>query len=172
MEKDIAQEVISNAVFRMRESTRMVGISLEQLSEEDVWKRPNSASNSVGNLILHLCGNITQYAIASLGELKDTREREAEFAQTSGFSKEQLWAKLQDTVNKACSTMEAASLEQLLEKREVQGFNFSGIGVIMHVVEHYSYHTGQIAFWTKIVKDKDLGFYDGLDLTIKNKPKK
>jgi len=52
--------------------------------------------------------------------------------------------------------------------RSVQGFSFSGVGVIIHAVEHYSYHTGQIAFWVKQLKEKDLGFYNGTDLNIKN----
>ena len=56
-----------------------------------------------------------------------------------------------------------------MRKREVQGFTFSGIGVAIHVTEHLSYHTGQIAFLTKQIKNIDLGFYDGMDLKIKNK---
>lgn len=168
MEKEIVGEFIEQAIYRMDESTRMVGISLNQLSEEDIWKRPNNSSNSIGNLILHLCGNISQYAIASLGEIADTREREKEFEAVSGYSGDELLLKLRKTVEKAKRTMGNASLDQLLKKRKVQGFVFSGIGIVMHVVEHYSYHTGQIAFWTKILKDKDLGFYDGIDLTVKN----
>ena len=50
----------------------------------------------------------------------------------------------------------------------VQGFQLSGIGIVVHVVEHYSYHTGQISFWTKQLKNKDLRFYAGLDLNVQN----
>ena len=57
---------------------------------------------------------------------------------------------------------------QLVKMRSVQGFSFSGVGIILHAVEHYSYHTGQIAFWVKQLKNKDLGFYDGIDLNKKN----
>ena len=65
-------------------------------------------------------------------------------------------------------TIRNLSEEDLLKVRSVQGFEHSGTGIIIHVVEHYSYHTGQIAFWTKLLKDKDLGFYAGHDLNKKN----
>ena len=59
--------------------------------------------------------------------------------------------------------------EDLLKTKTVQGYAYSGIGIIIHVVEHYSYHVAQIAFWTKLLKDKDLGFYADQDLNVKNK---
>ncbi len=143
--------------------------SFEQLEEVDLWKRPNVSSNSTGNLILHLCGNITQYAISSLGCSKDIRNRDREFTIDSGYSKDELLQLIRDVIERAKENIKGCSEEQLLKLREVQGFNLTGIGIIIHVVEHYSYHTGQIAFWTKLLKDKDLGFYEGTDLNVKNK---
>ncbi|MFS4468361.1 DinB family protein [Maribacter sp. 2210JD10-5] len=168
MEEKFREEFVQNALYRLDESTRMNGISLEQLSNEELWKRPNETLNSVGNLILHLCGNITQYVISSLGEKEDTRDRDSEFATQQYFPKKVLLKKLKETVDEAKRAINDASMKQLLRKRNVQGFYFSGIGVILHAVEHYSYHTGQIAFWTKQLKNKDLGFYKGVDLKIKN----
>ncbi len=170
MDKIITREFVEQITFRWDESTRMVSLSFDQLSDEDVWKKPNSNSNSIGNLILHLCGNITQYAIASLGRTIDQRNRDEEFLIDGGYSKKQLFEKLKSTVNKAKEVINNCSIEELLRKREVQGFVFSGIGIAIHVTEHYSYHTGQIAFWTKQLKGKkSLGFYDGIDLNVKNK---
>lgn len=160
------KEFIDNSIYRLDESTRMIRKTFEILEDEDVWKKPNLASNTIGNLILHLCGNITQYAIASLGEQTDNRKRDAEFEVKGGWTKQELLKKLVDTVNLAKLTILNATEEQLLSKRYVQGFHFSGIGIIIHVVEHYSYHTGQIAFWAKLLKETSLGFYEGLDLTI------
>ncbi|MBQ0733228.1 DinB family protein [Aquimarina celericrescens] len=172
MTEAIAKEFVEQINYRLDESTRMIVLSFDQLSEEDIWKRPNANSNSIGNLILHLCGNITQYAISSLGCLEDERDRDSEFLIIKGISKKQLLEKMQSTVKKAKEIISAISVDELLRKREVQGFNFSGIGIAIHVTEHYSYHTGQIAFWTKQLKDKkSLGFYDGIDLNIKNKNK-
>lgn len=141
---------------------------INELSEAEVWLRPNGSSNSVGNLVLHLCGNITQYVLSSLGGQPDQRARDAEFAAEGGFTKQELWEKLAATTAAAARVMAAASEAELLRVRSVQGFQMSGIGIVVHVTEHYSYHTGQIAFWTKQLKNKDLGFWADKDLNAKN----
>ncbi|HMX39704.1 MAG TPA: DinB family protein [Saprospiraceae bacterium] len=141
---------------------------LHELEESEIWLRPNAASNSVGNLVLHLCGNITQYVLSSLGGQPDCRDRDAEFAASSGWTAAQLQRKITETTAAAARVMTAASEEELQRVRSVQGFQMSGIGIVVHVTEHYSYHTGQIAFWTKLLKNKDLGFWADLDLNIKN----
>ncbi len=167
MHQDLATEFREQAIYRMEESTRMLRIALGELPESDLWERPNAASNSVGNIILHLCGNIRQYAISALGGSEDVRERDAEFAARGGLDKAALLEKLLATVEQANATIARADAENLLCERSVQGFRLSGMGIILHVVEHYSYHTGQIAFWTKLLRDKDLGFYAGMDLNVK-----
>lgn len=161
-------EIIENACFRLDESTRMLKKCLPLWKEEEIWIKPNEVANSIGNLILHICGNMTQYIIASLGENRDTRNRKEEFRIQQGPEISALVKKLEGTVAKAKAILRASSKEDLLKYRKVQGFSFSGIGVVLHAVEHYSYHTGQIAIWTKMIKNKDLGFYRGLDLDKKN----
>ncbi|UII79660.1 DinB family protein [Flagellimonas sp. CMM7] len=168
MDKQLRNELVINANYRMDESLRMIKICLDKLSENVIWQKPNETTNSIGNLILHLCGNITQYGIASLRGLEDNRNRGEEFSILSGYAKDELFQKLVDTVETAKKTISEVSTEELLKKRLVQGFEFSGIGNIVHIVEHLSYHTGQIALWTKILNNQDLGFYDGVDLTVKN----
>lgn len=167
-EAQLVEELVKNALYRMDESTRMIKKSLDALTEEEVWQKPNEALNSIGNLMLHLCGNMTQYIISSLGGHEDVRNRDKEFNTTGGLTKKELLNKLEDTVDDAKRVIFDSKTEQLLKIRSVQGFSFSGVGVIMHAVEHYSYHTGQIAFWVKLLKNKDLGFYDGMDLNTKN----
>ena len=168
-ESSLQKEVVDSACYRMDESMRMIGNCFEKLSENEVWRRPNPSSNSIGNLMLHLCGNIRQYAISSLGGREDIRERKKEFEARSGYGKEALLKMLGETVGEAKAAIRDADMASLVKVREVQGFSLSGIGIITHVVEHLSYHTGQIAFWTKIMKDTDLGFYRGVDLNKKNR---
>mgnify|MGYP002624545424 CR=1 FL=1 len=170
MKQTALDEFVYHACYRLDESNRMVLKAFAELDEADIWKRPNAASNSIGNLILHLCGNIRQYAISALGDMPDKRRRDAEFAARDGLGKSELLDMLFATVNEAKSVIQKTGPEDWLRLRSVQGFSFSGIGIVLHVVEHYSYHTGQIAFWTKLLKDKDLGFYAGFDLNIKNEP--
>ncbi len=168
-EKQLVDELVKNAMYRMDENTRMIGISLQSISEEELWLKPNSSLNSIANLLLHLCGNITQYIIASLGENKDVRNRDWEFSEDGGSTKSEVLKKLEDTVDMAKRVIFDADVDKLLKVRSVQGFTFSGVGVVIHAVEHCSYHTGQIAFWVKQLKNKDLGFYKGNDLNVKNK---
>ena len=165
---NITQEFIDQAILRFEENAPRIEKCLNELTEEEVWKRPNDSSNSIGNLIIHLCGNISQYIISSLGEKEDNRDRDAEFSIREGYSKKQLMEMLHNVEKQSVNIIKSISEESLLKVRSVQGFEFSGIGIIIHVVEHYSYHTGQIAFWTKLLKDKDLGFYAGQDLNQKN----
>jgi uncharacterized damage-inducible protein DinB len=169
LEKEIINEFLSNSIYRMQENTDRIKICLDKLSEEEVWQKSNKSCNSIGNLLLHLCGNIEQYAISSLSNTEDNRDRDKEFSIKTGYNKEQLYNKLVQILEKAQAIIKNISGENLIEIREVQGFTFSGIGIIIHVVEHYSYHTGQISLWTKILKNKSLGFYDGVDLNVKNK---
>lgn len=168
-EEQLAEELVKNALYRIDESTRMIQKSLNDISEEEFWHKPNDSLNSIGNLILHLCGNITQYIISSLGETEDLRNRDAEFSAKATANKNQTLKQLEHTVDTAKRVIFDTNISNLLKMRSVQGFTFSGVGVILHAVEHYSYHTGQIAFWVKQLKNKDLGFYDGIDLKIKNK---
>ena len=168
MENNLSHEFISQSIFRMDESTQRIIQCLEILPPEAIWQRPNESSNSIANLILHLCGNIRQYAVAGLCGGEDLRIREAEFTERNSFGKAELLERLVSTVEAAKSCMTQMNASELLRVRLVQGFELTGIGIIIHVTEHYSYHTGQIAFWTKCLLDRDLGFYANVDLNKKN----
>lgn len=164
----IADEFIHEAISRFEENTPKIKKCFDELSEEEIWQRPNPSSNSIGNIVVHLCGNITQYILSSLGNVEDKRERDKEFSIRGGLNKKELYDKLKSTVDEAASVVQNMDRTDLLRKRSVQGYELSAIGIIIHVVEHYSYHTGQIIFWTKLLKDKDMGFYANIDLNKKN----
>jgi uncharacterized damage-inducible protein DinB len=162
------KEFINQSVLRINENLSRIDHCLSQLSDEEVWQKPNESTNSISNLILHLSGNITQYIISSLGGAEDNRNRDLEFAATGGYTVAQLSDKINSTIKTAVDVITNASEPELLRNRIVQGFNLSGIGIIVHVTEHLSYHTGQIALLTKLIKNKDLGFYNNVDLNVKN----
>jgi len=154
--------------FRMNENIRMITKAINSIDEADVWKKPNASLNSIANLLLHLCGNITQYGIASLGNQKDTRNRDEEFQTKQGYTKSQLLEKLTNTVQDALQIASQTPTLEWEKYRNVQGFNLSGYGVALHVVEHFSYHTGQIVFWVKLLTNSDLQLYAGINLNQKN----
>jgi uncharacterized damage-inducible protein DinB len=168
MKEELLPEFINAATTFIDENTARLKTCLSELDEADIWIRPNKNSNSVGNLILHLSGNIRQWIISSLGNAEDTRQRDSEFAANDGYTKSELAEKLFSIVEEAKKIINKMTPEELLTKRKVQGYLYSGIAIILHVTEHYSYHTGQVIFWTKLLKDKDLGFYTDSNLNERN----
>ncbi len=168
MDDRVCREFISQAVRHINQSTEKISACLRILQANDVWNSPNEHLNSIGNLVLHLCGNIRQYIISSLGRADDVRERDLEFSIKGGYTNAELTVKLQETARQAVSIIQRTKREELLRRRIVQGMEDSGIGIIIHVTEHYSYHTGQIILLTKLLNNTDLGFYAGIDLNKKN----
>jgi uncharacterized damage-inducible protein DinB len=131
---------------------------LQQLSEEEIWWRPNSASNSAGNLVLHLCGNVRQWIISGLGGVEDKRERDREFAEQGPIPRQVLLTQLRRTVRDACRVLAQLSDDSLSRKHEIQGYQVTGLDAAFHVAEHFGYHTGQIIYITKLKRAQDLRF--------------
>jgi uncharacterized damage-inducible protein DinB len=129
---------------------------LKLLSEEDIWWRPNRASNSVGNLVLHLQGNVRQWIICGLGGQPDQRDRDREFAATGPLPRRALLAGLRKTVKEADQVLAKVSEADLVRAFSIQGFEVTGLQVVCHVAEHFALHAGQIFYVTKLRCGKDL----------------
>lgn len=133
---------------------------LSLLSDKQIWWRPNQNSNSIGNLILHLCGNARQWIISGLGGIADERNRDEEFAEGSSISRSELSSHLQETLKEVDSTLAEYDAAKLLDRQLIQGREVSALEAIFHVTEHFSMHTGQIIQLTKILSAADLKFYE------------
>jgi len=140
---------------------------LVQLTEAEIWQRPNENSNSMGNITLHLCGNMRQWVVAGLGKVEDTRQRQQEFEERGPLPTELLRSKMEETMEEVKTVLEKVKIEDLLATHNVQGFQETGIAILVHVVEHYSYHVGQMTYFVKAVKDMDMGYYADMDLEAK-----
>lgn len=136
-----------------------IGASVEAVAEPDLWWRPNEASNSIGNLVLHLAGNITQWIVSGVGGGIDRRDRGAEFSRRDGLSKDEVLDILGRAIRDADGVLARTSHASLAETRKIQGRDVTVLEAIYHVVEHCSMHTGQIAYISKLRSGKDLGFY-------------
>src|SRR3712207_3560133 len=117
---------------------------LEQLNDEQIWWRANEESNSIGNLILHLCGNARQWIVCAVGSEPDKRNRDAEFEQRSVIPRDELRALLRTTLSDVQTTLQSLDPSTLLEKRKIQGNDVDILEAVFHVTEHFSMHTGQI----------------------------
>lgn len=165
---------VRHARFRLREDypVRISG-ALAELTDEQLWWRPNEASNSIGNLILHLCGNVRQWLIAGVGGATDTRNRSGEFAERGQFSKNELLTRLQATLNKVDEVLARLEIElangETPLQREImpQGFSQTVLDSVFHAVEHFSYHTGQIVFIAKLLTADRISFYDDRQLEVR-----
>jgi uncharacterized damage-inducible protein DinB len=136
---------------------------LEALSDQDLWWRPNEQSNSIGNLVLHLCGNMRQWIVNSMGGGHFERNRDAEFSERKPVPKVELIARIDGVVNEVDEVLERLSPEGLLERFPVQVYTTSRLQAIYHVVEHFSYHLGQILYIYKLRTGEDPGFYRHLE---------
>jgi len=131
---------------------------LEQLSPQQIWWRPNAASNSVGNLVLHLSGNVRQWIISGLGGAVDARRRDLEFSERGPRPRRILISRLRKTVKEACSVLQKISPEQLARVHVIQKYRVTGREAAFHVAEHFSHHAGQIILLTKMLTGHDMKF--------------
>ena len=165
-----AAEFIKESKRRLfDESVPRLKKCLAQLTEEEIWFRPNEETVSVGNLVLHLCGNARQWVVSGVGGAKDARKRSEEFSEQGPIATNILLQKLDKTMADVAEVLDRLDSESLLKMYSVQGFQESGVGILMHVVEHFSYHTGQITYIAKSLTDRSMGYYAGLDLNVTGK---
>lgn len=158
--KQLTSDFTEYACTKLNDSLRQVEKCLNLLTGEQVWHRPNEVSNAVGNLVLHLNGNVRQWICAALGGEPFERDRPAEFARREPLPSEQIFADLRETVSRACQTIAQLTPEQLEHKVTIQGYEVTGLQAVFHVVEHFSLHTGQIVYATKMLINRDLSLYD------------
>jgi uncharacterized damage-inducible protein DinB len=131
---------------------------LNQLSDDEIWWRPNDASNSTGNLVLHLCGNMRQWIISGLGGAKDIRERDKEFSERGPIARQTLAEQFRQTVIECCAVLKHLRPRDLTRRYRIQGFEVTGYEAASQVTEHIAYHLGQIIYLTKLKRGQDLGF--------------
>jgi uncharacterized damage-inducible protein DinB len=132
---------------------------LEQLTDEQIWFRGNTVSNSIGNLVLHLCGNARQWIVAGLTGNSDLRDRDGEFNQREVIPRAVLLQDLRSNLNEVNQVLMNLDSRALLESRTIQGKNVDVLEAVFHVTEHFSMHTGQIILLTKLLTGTDMRFY-------------
>jgi len=139
------------------------------IEERDLWRSPVSTIPPIGNLILHLCGNARQWILSGLGDKLDNRDRDQEFVIQSNIKKSELIFLLQNLRVNLRQTIVDIEPKVLEKKHSIQGFEVTGFSMLIHVIEHFSYHTGQITTLTKWLTNKETDFYGDIDLNQLNK---
>ena len=149
--------------FLTNEYIPKVRLAVEALSEEAIWWRANDASNAIGNLLLHLAGNIRQWIVSGVGGAPDVRQRSLEFTARGGWTKGQLLTLIEQAVRDTDAVLAALADDDLLRPRQIQGRSVTVFEAVYHVVEHFSTHTGQIILLAKMHAGEKVRFYDDSD---------
>jgi uncharacterized damage-inducible protein DinB len=128
----------------------------------DLWWSPHEGAISIGTILRHLEGNVRQWVLSGLAGWPDDRKRADEFADVPCGGLEILLERLNTTVQAAANHVAGMSAQDLEAKYEIQGSSVTGVYAVMHVVEHFSWHTGQAVWIAKSRAGVDHGiqFYD------------
>ena len=164
--KQLLVKEFENRVFN--ESYERIYTCLSMIEDKDLWRSPGSNIPSIGNLILHLCGNARQWVLSGLGDRPDNRDRNQEFIPHVKIKKSELVFLLENlkvNLRQTLADLDAKSIEKIYL---IQGFEVTGFSVLIHVLEHFSYHTGQITTLTKWLTNKETGYYGDIDLNQLN----
>ncbi len=155
----IEQEFVNYSADKLEQLAGRIQDCLGKLTEEQIWTRKTDNENAVGNIVLHLAGNVRQWICYGVGGQPDVRHRDAEFAARSGSGVAET---LRAAVAEAVAIIRGLELNDLATVTSVQGFDLSKGIAIYHVVEHFAGHAGQIIFATKLLTGQDLGYYKDL----------
>ncbi len=161
--EDVAQLFIRATTARFRdEYLPRIERALAGFPDASLWWRPHENTTCIGNLLLHLAGNVRQWICSGVGGASDGRDRAAEFAARDGSDGATLLAALRATVEEACEVIDALDAAALLERRRIQGFDTTVLEAVYHVLEHFGWHAGQITWIAKerLGEQHGIAFYD------------
>jgi uncharacterized damage-inducible protein DinB len=136
--------------YLCREYPTKIRAAVEAMPADRLWWRPNEQSNSVGNLLLHLSGNVRQWMISGVGGQADVRKRNMEFAARGGAAAADMLDGLDATLRETDEVLRNLLPSELLERRSIQGRDTTVMEAVYHVVEHFAGHTGQIIWIAKM----------------------
>ena len=133
---------------------------VEALPRTGVWARPNQTSNSIGNLILHLTGNVTEWILGGIGGQPFSRYRAGEFALREGDDGSKLLENMEAVLRDADAVLASLAEKDLERSIVIQDRDTTVLAAVYHVVEHFAMHTGQIIYMTKMYAAGKIQFYE------------
>lgn len=155
----LADLFVAHSTEKLGQMSGYIDDCLDRLTVEQIWHRGSAPENSVGNLVLHLCGNLGQWIGHYVAQRPDVRDRPAEFASKAHASKADLKEQLRAAVEQAKADIAALNEARLAEPVMTGDKQTQILNVVYQVVGHFQQHTGQIMFATKLMTQGDLGFY-------------
>lgn len=146
----LTEQVTAEFEHLLNESMRKIRHCVGQLNDEQIWKRPGDGMNSVANLLLHITGNLRQWCVVGIQQRPDDRDREAEFAATTGLNGAELIRRLDAVAAEAINVIQSLDDQSLQQDRQIQGFKVTVLQALFHTVPHFVGHTHQILMLTRL----------------------
>ena len=156
MDNEIGVLFLKHSSEKLEQMTGYLKTCLGKLTDEQVWERHGAHENAIGNLVLHLCGNMRQWIMHGCGGAPDVRVRDKEFSAADGLTAAQLAEHFESTVTEARGVIDSLPPARLAERTKPQGRDVTVLDAIYQVVGHVQQHTGQIILLTKQMTAKDL----------------
>ncbi len=148
---ELASQVGKHAGVELNEALEKIKHCVNQLDDVQVWSRPHPALNSIGNLLLHLEGNLTQWIVCGIGGAEDHRHRAAEFSERGPITKNTLLERVGRAVSQATEALSRVTADELTRVRRIQGFEVNGLAAIFGSVPHFRGHTQEIIHMTRAI---------------------
>ncbi len=159
MDSSLDRLFLNVSADSLSQHAKRIVTCLEKLTYDQIWTRGTENENAIGNLVLHLCGNVRQWIVSGVAGQPDVRVRDAEFAARGGLKPGELRERLEETVRQAVAVVRELPVERLKERVTIQSYDVTLLEAIYHVVEHFAQHTGQVIYATKFLTGEDLGLY-------------
>jgi hypothetical protein len=156
---DVTRIVLDQAIETLNQSSARIRHCLAQLADEQVWWRPHDSLNSIGNLVLHLSGNVRQWIVSGLGGAVDRRNRPAEFTERGPVAREDLLQSFDLSIAEACAVLKRLTTDDMLAHRRIQGFDVTGWEALFDSVPHFKGHQQEVVGLTRQLLKDDYRFY-------------
>ncbi|MEQ1948280.1 MAG: DUF1572 family protein [Bryobacteraceae bacterium] len=156
----IEREFLDDSASRLLNNMKAIETCVAKLTREQIWARHSEKENAIGNLLLHLAGNLRQQVIATLAGEPDVRLRDAEFSARGDQTPEELRALLRSRVEQASEVIRNYPETKLTEQVAPPGrAPSSAFALITHVITHFTGHTYQIIFATKMHTSESVSIF-------------
>jgi len=129
-----------------------VAACVSLLADDQIWWRANEGSNSVGNLVLHVCGSSRHFLGRGLGGSDYRRDRPHEFAERGPLPKDHLLQLIRETAEETARVLDGLHPERLLEIGDRAGEPFTALALVQRTTHHWAVHTGQIVYAAKMLQ--------------------
>jgi uncharacterized damage-inducible protein DinB len=148
---DLNATLIQDFTRSYQDSAKKIHRLVEPLSEEQVWTKPYPYGNSIGNLVLHLTGNLNYYFGTEMGGTGYVRNRPLEFAETSRIAKDELLKRFDEAIAIVAAVLLKQSESDWGAAYSAKGMEEIGdrFRAFLHLAGHIYHHTGQMMYLVK-----------------------